>query len=96
MAPEQVQGHFAAHSEIYSLGVILHELLTLDHYLTGMTSLSKTLIAIMKRPVPTAMDISQPIQGETLQVVPLHKRLCKEKFEERFSTVIMMRRGSTA
>ena len=28
MAPEQVQGHFGAHSEIYSLGVILHELLT--------------------------------------------------------------------
>ena len=58
-----------------------------------MTSLSKTLLAIMKRPVPTAMDISQPIQGRPPSEWSHFINDCvKKRAEERFSTVIMMRR----
>jgi len=64
MAPEQADGKPAdERSDIYALGVMFHELLTLKHYLSDNTSVAQVLASIADTPVPLASFVKSPHQG---------------------------------
>lgn len=59
MAPEQVTGHFSMVSEVYTLGVIFHELLGLKHYLEGKNTLADVFRGVREIEVPTLFQVGQ-------------------------------------
>jgi len=64
MAPEQAEGLPAdERSDIYSLSVMFHELVTLQHYLWDKTSVAEVLSTIAQTPVPLASFVKSPHQG---------------------------------
>ncbi len=66
MAPEQARGDTAAideRADIYALCVMLHEMLTLEHYLADLQGIAETLAAVQSRPVPDARGAKSPHQG---------------------------------
>jgi len=64
MAPEQADGKPAdERSDIYALGVVFHELITLTHYLSDKKTVAQVLAAIAETPVPLAAFVKSPHQG---------------------------------
>ncbi|MFH2008527.1 MAG: serine/threonine-protein kinase [bacterium] len=63
MAPEQAQGKPAdEQSDIYSLCVMFHELLCLEHYLSDTNTLAEALAGVVDKPVPNASFVKSPHQ----------------------------------
>ncbi len=64
MAPEQADAKPAdERSDIYALGVVFHELITLTHYLSDKKTVAQVLAAIAETPVPLASFVKSPHQG---------------------------------
>ena len=68
MSPEQATGaaHLDARSDVYSVSVLFHELLTLRHYLHGRDKLSTVVAGVLQEGPPRATDASwalSPQQG---------------------------------
>jgi serine/threonine protein kinase len=64
LGPEHARGEPADfHADLYAVSVMLHELLTLQHYLADCASPEAMLAAIARRPVPMASDAVSPHQA---------------------------------
>lgn len=63
MSPEQARGEPAdARSDLFAVSVMLHEFLTLQHYLHDCTTLEAILIGVQERKVPLAGFTRSPHQ----------------------------------
>jgi serine/threonine protein kinase len=50
-------------SDVYSLGVLFHELLTLEHYLASKSGVSECVAGVLRDPVPMAYTVESPHQS---------------------------------
>ncbi len=68
MSPEQARGEVDAvdeRSDIYALGVMFYEFMTLEHYLEGETSVISTLRGVSERKPTFPAMVHSPHQGRT-------------------------------
>ncbi len=64
MAPEQARGESVdERADVYALSVLLHELLTLHHYLEDQETLDEVLDGVQNTPVPLAMMVKDAHQS---------------------------------
>ncbi len=63
MSPAQARGEAAdARCDVYAISVVMHELLTLRHYLEDCTTVADTLRGVQERPVPLAGSVRNGVQ----------------------------------
>jgi serine/threonine-protein kinase len=89
MAPEQIMGRPAdVRSDIYSLGVLLHELLTLVHYLDGKESIEELIEGVLHESpvVPTFLSKRRqcPVPADLNWFID---RCVQKKPERRYASV---------
>ena len=63
MAPEQVKGECRKESDVYTLGVIFHEFLCLNHYLRHKRDLAATFKGVREDTLLPAFQFQNPHQG---------------------------------
>ena len=87
MAPEQVQGQLTVRSELYTLCVILHELLCLEHYLGAFRDLQSIFQGIKTVPVPTMLNLkTSPYEKVPVEWSHFVSKGTAKKAEERFES----------
>jgi eukaryotic-like serine/threonine-protein kinase len=92
MSPEQARGEKAdVRSDIYSLCVLFHELLGLEHYLAGATTMEAVLHGVQHHPAPLVGFVSNPHQSTVPMDLGwfLRKGLEKDP-SRRYATVAAM------
>ena len=94
MSPEQARGEVATldeRSDVYSLSVMFHELLTLEHYLASKNTVTECIAGVLTEPVPAAYKTVSAHQ--TLVPVELAHFIrhgVAKDAHERFRSVTMM------
>lgn len=87
MAPEQLEGHTSAATDLFALGVMAYEMLTLHHPFERETDVA-TIDAIRKWMPPPVSDINPAVTLPLARVI--HKALAKRP-EDRYLDLIRFR-----
>jgi serine/threonine-protein kinase len=89
MAPEQARREpVDRRSDVYALCVILHEFLTLRHYLEDIEDVPAMLDAVIHRPVPLASTVRHPHQEPIpMDLSWIIERGVRKDPSERFASV---------
>jgi len=91
MAPEQWRGQSGKQSDIYSLGVVLYEMLTGRKPFEGETA-SDVFLKVMTEPLP---DPREFVPGLSPQVFTLLQRMLNKDLDKRIPTVEAMQTALT-
>jgi serine/threonine protein kinase len=84
MSPEQVRGmKVDARSDIFSLGIVLHEMLTGERPFQGETT-SHVLVAILEKEPPSLAGVTPQVPAELVRIVT--KSMRKDR-DQRYQTV---------
>lgn len=91
MSPEQARGEvdlIDERSDVYALGVICHEFMTLRHYLAAHDSVPAAIVGVNTVDLPLATTVRHPAQGPVpAEIAHFIKHCVVKDREARFRTV---------
>ena len=94
MSPEQARGEVATldeRSDVYSLCVMFHELLTLEHYLASKNGVAECVAGVLTDPVPVAHSVVSAHQSRVpAELSHFIRHGVTKGAQERFRSVTMM------
>jgi eukaryotic-like serine/threonine-protein kinase len=94
MSPEQARGEVATldeRSDVYSLSVMFHELLTLEHYLASKNTVTECIAGVLTEPVSSAYKMVNAHQSRVpVEFAHFIRHGVAKNTHERFRSVTMM------